>query len=84
MADTNRHPSAVESLSTALAQAGQTYDIFRIILKVLEEHEHALYACREDLKMARATSASSDRRCSEALLAIGDLRKEIQKIQANR
>lgn len=82
MADTNRHPSAVESLSAALAQAGQTYDIFRIILKVLEEHEQQLYACREDLKMARASAASADRRCAELQLKYGELRQEVQKLRA--
>lgn len=79
MADNTRHPTSVEALTATLAQAGQSYEIFRLILKVLEEHEQVLYACREDMKLLRATSASADRRCAETMLKLAELRQEIRR-----
>lgn len=83
MADETRHPSTVESLAAIVAQAGTTHEIFRLILKVLDEHEKQLYACREDLKMARASAASADRRCAEALYKLGEIRQDSRKNRAN-
>lgn len=78
--DTNM-PSQLIALKTLISQAGLTHDIFTQILQILEMHEVKLYACREDVKLCRASAASADRRCAEALYKLADIQKVVRKNQ---
>lgn len=79
MADEVKRPSKVEALTALVEQSGLSYKIFESILDVLREHDTQLYACREDLKLARATAAASERKCAEALYKLGEIRQELRK-----
>lgn len=79
MADETKHPSKIETLSALIEQSGLTYKIFDLMLDVLREHEQQLYACREDLKLARATCASADRRSGEAMYKLSEVLQELRK-----
>lgn len=78
--DKFRHPSTLENLAASLSSAGRTYEIFNLILRVLDEHEKVLYACREDLKLVRGTSAAADRTASECLRKFQELKLEVTKL----
>lgn len=79
MADDIRIPSNLETLSALVGQTGLSYKIFESIIKVLVEHEKQLYACREDLKLARSTAVASERKCAEVLYKLGSIRQELKK-----
>lgn len=71
-------PTQLDALTESIRGLGIHLDIFLKILSVLEEHQKQVYACREDMKLLRASAASADRISREALLKLSDLQREIR------